>query len=210
MSELHDLVVASWKDQGKINPGQAALRAVEGDMTRAAVKMIDTIGKHGTIYAVGNGGSYTQAMHFCAELAVKFRMFRRPLSAMTLPTDLAGMLAHCNDFGYDGAAYDRKNVLVRQVDAHVTNRDTLLGITTSGESKNVLDALYAAHELGAHTILLTGPEPFCIPRYIDVCLDCKPSGSDMETAHIQVVHLMVLHVLADVIEQSAHKDFADA
>lgn len=198
VARIESDVKQAWEEQAQIGHARVLELLETGVVARAAAHMIDTLQHGGTIYAIGNGGSYAEAMHFCAELAVKFRTIRHPLSAMALPTDLAGVLAHCNDFGDDGRFYDSEGVVQRQVAAHIRPEDTLLGLTTSC-SWNIMDSLHIARRMKAHSVLLCGAPP-TMPHGDTVILDCQ-TQVPMQTAQIQVVHLILLHTLADVVER---------
>jgi D-sedoheptulose 7-phosphate isomerase len=137
----------------------------------------------------GNGGSAADAMHICAELVGRFRRERRALPAIALNTDPAILTALSNDYSYEA-------VFARQVEALAKPGDVVWGISTSGNSKNVLEALRSAHLLGALTIALTGEGGGALAEYADVLLAVPVSA----TPRIQEIHVVTYHVICDAVE----------
>ena len=146
----------------------------------------------GRLLAFGNGGSAADAQHFAAELVVRLTHERPALSAIALTTDPSIVTAAGNDLGF-------ASVFRRQVEAHGRPGDVALGISTSGRSPNVVEGLRAARERGMHTIGLTGNGGALVAALVDDLVDVPHA----ETQRIQEVHGMVLHVLAEVVEQAA-------
>jgi D-sedoheptulose 7-phosphate isomerase len=144
----------------------------------------------GTIYLCGNGGSAADAQHVAAEFVGRFMRERRPLPAVALTCNTSILTAIGND-------YDFSQVFARQVRAHVTPRDCVVGISTSGKSANVLEALRAARAAGACTIGFTGNAGHDLATLCDACL-LAPSTS---TPRIQEAHLLAWHLVCDVVEQ---------
>ena len=138
----------------------------------------------------GNGGSAADSQHLAAELVGRFSRERRALPAVALTTDTSVLTAIANDFGFD-------RVFARQVEAHGQPGDVLIGISTSGGSRDVLAAVEAARERGLVTIGLTGRDGGGLGRAVDVHVNV-PSQS---TARAQEVHATILHVLCDLVEQ---------
>jgi D-sedoheptulose 7-phosphate isomerase len=139
----------------------------------------------------GNGGSAADAQHLAAELVVRYRINRPALAGLALTTDTSILTAHSNDFGYD-------TVFSRQIEALAQPGDVVLGISTSGTSKNVLLGLQAANARGCTTIAFTGE------KGADCAAEAKltfkaPSGI---TARVQECHLLIGHLLCDIAEQS--------
>ncbi|MES1243410.1 MAG: SIS domain-containing protein [Acidobacteriota bacterium] len=144
----------------------------------------------GCVYAFGNGGSAADAQHFAAELVGRFRADRGPLPAASLVTDSSVLTALGNDFGFE-------EIFARQVAARVRPGDVALGISTSGGSRNVLNGLMRARELGARTIGLTGERGRQMAGICDVAI-LVPST---DTARIQEVHSLLLHSLVEALER---------
>ena len=146
------------------------------------------------IMACGNGGSAADSQHFAAELVNRFERERPPLAALALTTDTSTLTSIAND-------YDYNQIFSKQVQALGRAGDVLLAISTSGNSKNVLAAIHAAHELDVRVIALTGRDggemnKALAPTDIHICV---PHAS---TARIQEVHLLTLHCLCDGIDTS--------
>jgi len=146
----------------------------------------------GKILACGNGGSAADSQHFAAELLNRFEMERPGLAAMALTTDTSTITSIGND-------YDFEQIFSKQVRALGHKNDVLLAITTSGNSKNVLAAVAAAHENGMRVVALTGRNGGKMTEILqaaDIHV-CVPAQS---TARIQEVHLLTLHCLCDAID----------
>ncbi|HEY8850531.1 MAG TPA: SIS domain-containing protein [Gemmatimonadaceae bacterium] len=153
-----------------------------------AEALIACIARGGKILAFGNGGSATQASHLVEELIGRFKDTRRALPAISLVGDAGVITCIANDFGY-GALFER------QVQALAARGDTVVGITTSGKSENVLRGFKAAKEKNATTIALCGKNGL---QSADADL-VVAVPSDVG-AHIQEVHLMLLHVWCTSID----------
>lgn len=143
----------------------------------------------GKVLAFGNGGSAADAQHFAAELVGRYLRERAAWPALALTTDPSVITAVANDLGYE-------NVFRRQVDAHGRKGDVAVGITTSGKSPNVLAALRLARDRGLVTVALTGGGGGEAAALVDHLIDVP----HRETARIQEVHGMVIHVLCQVVE----------
>ena len=143
----------------------------------------------------GNGGSAADAQHLAGEFVCKFLKNRNPLPAVALTTDTSILTSISNDYSY-------AHVFSRQVDAIGKSGDILLGISTSGNSENVLSAFINAKKNCIQTILLTGeitdPETNCVDLIIKV-----PSS---DTPRIQEMHLLVEHIIAELVEEELCKD----
>lgn len=150
---------------------------------------IDSLKDGHKILVFGNGGSAAQAQHFAAELVNKFLKVRPPIQAISLTTDTSVLTSIANDTSFD-------NVFSRQIDAFGEKGDIALGLSTSGNSPNVVEAMKAAKAKGLVTIALTGKEGGKLHSLVDYLLDV-PSE---ETPRIQEVHILLLHLLAQEIE----------
>jgi D-sedoheptulose 7-phosphate isomerase len=146
----------------------------------------------GRVLAFGNGGSAADAQHFVAELVGRLERERRGLSAIALTTDPSVVTAVSNDMGY-------ASVFRRQVEAHGRSGDVALGISTSGRSRNVVEALRAARDRGLVTVGLTGEGGGEIAGLVHHLI----AVPHPDTQRVQEVHGMVLHVLARVVEEAA-------
>ena len=148
-----------------------------------------TLQKGGSIYWMGNGGSASDAEHLAAELAGRFKHDRRPLSSYALTANSSLITAIANDYGYD-------QVFSRQVSAYLKPKDLIIGISTSGNSNNVLRALEVAKEIGAVTCIMTGYKVLFDLEY-DFVLNVNSS----ETCHIQEAHIAIGQALCGYIEK---------
>jgi len=144
------------------------------------------------VLACGNGGSAADAQHFAAELINRFEIERAPLAAVALTTDSSTLTSIANDYAYE-------QVFSKQVRALGRRGDALLAISTSGNSRNVLEAMQAAHELGLRVVALTGAGGGKMAGLVSVD-DVHVCVPHKRTARIQEVHLLVLHCLCDGID----------
>jgi len=139
----------------------------------------------------GNGGSAADAQHLAGELVNRFKMERRPLPAIALTTDTSVLTAIAND-------YDFSLVFVKQIEALGAPGDIALGISTSGNSSNVVLALKRAKELGLTTVGLSGGLGGKMPEFCDVLI-LVPSSN---TPRIQEGHLLFLHIFSELLEKA--------
>jgi D-sedoheptulose 7-phosphate isomerase len=137
----------------------------------------------------GNGGSAADAQHIATELTVRFQENRRALPAIALTTDTSALTAIGNDFGFD-------SLFSRQVEALCRPGDVVVGISTSGNSENVVRGLEAANDIGATTVALTGGSGGRIKDIAQHAL-IIPSTN---TARIQEMHIMIGHMLCAAVE----------
>jgi D-sedoheptulose 7-phosphate isomerase len=157
---------------------------IAGEMTRSILE-----GKK--VLWCGNGGSAADSQHFAAELMGRFRRERRGLPSIALSTDTSALTAIGNDYGYE-------KVFQRQVEALCNTGDILVGISTSGNSKNVCLALESARKIGAFTVALTGEEGGAMFKIAEATLRI-PSK---DTARIQEGHILCGHMFCDWVELS--------
>ncbi|MGD2089997.1 MAG: SIS domain-containing protein [Candidatus Aminicenantes bacterium] len=159
-----------------------------------AVALIEkSLEKGNKIMVFGNGGSAAQSSHFAAELVNKFYFDREGLPAIALTTDTAALTSIAND-------RDFKYVFSRQLESLGKPGDIAMGITTSGKSPNVIEALLRAKQLKLKTIALCGnnPQPLANPALnIDVIIPVPTT----DTPLIQEIHLFILHSMADMLER---------
>jgi D-sedoheptulose 7-phosphate isomerase len=174
----HLLVVGSLRNQGTL------LQRIAEEMTRAILA-----GKK--VLWCGNGGSAADSQHLAAELMGRFRRERCAFPSIALTTDTSILTAIGNDYGYE-------RVFQRQVEALCSKGDVVVGISTSGSSKNVCAALQTARQIGAFTVAFTGQAGAEITAIADVAL-CIPSN---DAARIQEGHILCGHMLCDWVERS--------
>lgn len=144
----------------------------------------------GRVLACGNGGSAAQAQHLTAELVGRYCFDRAPISAIALHAETSSLTAIINDFGAD-------ELFARQVLAHGRPRDLFIALSTSGSSTNVLAAAVAARRRGLRTLALTGRGPNPLSRLVDDALQVDAD----ETATIQEVHLIAIHMLCAALDE---------
>ena len=168
-----------------------ALLSTHLDVVKKIADAIVRAFKNGRrLYLIGNGGSAADAQHIAGELIGRFKMNRRPLPAVALTTDTSVMTALANDFGYD-------TCFARQAEALVSPGDVILALSTSGNSKGILNAVQVARERGAVAIGFTGKDGGLLKDVVDICLKI-PSNN---TPRIQEWHITVGHILCSIVEK---------
>lgn len=175
--------IAVKQEAEKILPEQVAL---------GIVAMTDCLHVGGKVMACGNGGSAADAQHFAAELIGRFERERQELAAIALTTDSSILTAIGNDYSYD-------EIFSKQVRGLGKKGDILLGISTSGNSKNVVKAIEAAKKMGIKIIALTGNGGGKIASLLDAD-DIHLCAPSTRTARIQETHLVLLHALCDGVD----------
>ncbi len=159
-----------------------------------AIKIMEKAIKNGgKIIVFGNGGSAAQAQHFVAELINKFLLVRKPLPALSLTTDTSILTSVGNDVAFS-------EIFTKQIEALGKEGDVALGISTSGNSSNVIRGIRKAKDKKIYTIGLTGEGGGKLAEYVDLLIDV-PSKS---TPRIQEIHLMVLHLIAEELEKNLY------
>ena len=159
-------------------------------MAKIATTIVEAFRKGRRVYWCGNGGSFTDAHHIVGELVGKYGYDRPPLPSFVLGAGVATLTAIANDYGYD-------HIFSREVKAVAEKGDVVVGLSTSGNSKNVCDALEAARAKGATTIGFAGEKKARIDEVSDMVLHV-PSTL---TPRIQECHITVGHVICDVVEK---------
>jgi D-sedoheptulose 7-phosphate isomerase len=170
----------------------AAVKVLGEPVAKAGAMLAQSLKAGGKALACGNGGSAADSQHFAAELINRFERERAPLAGIALTTDTSTLTSIANDYAY-------QQVFSKQVRAIARRGDVLIGISTSGNSGNVMEAIHAAHEMGVKVIALTGNgggKMASLMKADDVHI-CVPHKT---TARIQEVHLLVLHCLCDIID----------
>lgn len=171
---------------------QTAAEVVVESIAAAGRVMSDALLDDGKILSCGNGGSAADSQHFSSELLNRFEMERPGLPAIALTTDTSTLTSISNDYAYE-------EIFAKQVRALGRTQDVLLGISTSGNSENVIRAIAAAHERGMKVVTLTGCEG---GRMADTLGegDVEIRVPATRTARIQEVHLLAIHCLCDLID----------
>lgn len=164
---------------------------LESDViTKIGCMISEAINQGRIIYIFGNGGSAADAQHIAAELVGKYQQKRKGLPSIALTTNTSILTAIGNDFGYE-------YVFERQVEALVRRGDIAIGISTSGNSANVINGLVMAKRMGAITVGLTGSKGGRLADIADITLRV-PSDN---TQRIQECHIMIGHIICDIVEQ---------
>ncbi len=163
-------------------------------IAEAARVTAEALANGNKVLVMGNGGSAADAQHLAAELVGRFLRERRALPAIALTTDTSILTAVGNDYGFD-------QVFSRQVEALAQPGDVVIGISTSGNSANVLAALVSARAAGCRTIGLLGRDGGSIAGQVDLSLVIPTQ----ETPHIQEAHVTIIHVLCDLVEHELFK-----
>src|SRR5579862_1321887 len=177
--------------EGSIEVHARLLEACLPAMTEAADALITAYHSGRKALFFGNGGSAADAQHLAAEFLGRYLRERRPLPALALHANASAVTAIANDYGYE-------QVFTRQLQAFAVAGDVAVGISTSGNSKNVVEALTAARRLNVFTIGLTGASGGRMRDLVDVLI-AAPTN---ETPRIQECHILVGHALCDAVEQA--------
>ena len=168
---------------------------IEQEMPQQIAEMVtllvETFKQGGKLLVMGNGGSAADAQHFVAEIVGRFKMERRGLPAIALSTDTSILTAIGNDYGFD-------KVFRRQVEALTAAGDLVVGISTSGNSPNVQQALELAHENGCRTVGLLGKDGGSIKNCCDLAL-IVPTD---DTPRVQEGHITIIHIVCDLLEKT--------
>ena len=177
--------------EASIDTTQALLgcRNVVLTVARASEILVNALKLGNKALLFGNGGSAADAQHIAAELVGRFAFDRPALPAIALSVNSSCVTAIGNDYGFD-------RVFSRQLEALARPGDIAIGISTSGNSSNVLNAMLAAKKLGLQTIALTGRTGGTLTKSVDHCI-CVPSD---ETPRIQECHILIGHIIAELVE----------
>lgn len=172
----------------KILSDESTLNAI----LQASLLMIEAFQHKGTVLFCGNGGSAADAQHLSAELSGRFKFDRDPLNSDALHCNTSYLTAVANDYSYE-------QIYSRLVKAKMRENDVLVGLSTSGNSKNVLEAFKTAKQLKAKTILFCGANIGKIETESNPDLVLKVPSTD--TAHIQESHIMIGHIVCNLVER---------
>ena len=168
---------------------QTVMGTMEENLEKASLLAVEVLKRGNKVLLCGNGGSAADAQHIAAELVGRYKTERRGLPVIALTTDTSALTAIGNDYGYD-------RIFDRQVEALVNEGDLLIGISTSGNSLNVLSALLLAKEMGAKTLGLTGKGGGKMNYACDINL-VVPSD---DTPRIQEMHILFGHTICQIID----------
>ena len=187
LSSIESLI----KDSIKVKTDLLANRELLFAIQQTGKIIVDSFNTNGKLLLCGNGGSAADAQHIAAELTGRFVMDRDPLFAEALTVNTSYITAVANDYGYDA-------VFERMVRGKGAKGDVLIGLSTSGNSSNVVKSLKVAREMGLKTIAMTGASGGGCAEYADILINV-PSR---DTARIQESHILIGHILCADIEQA--------
>lgn len=160
------------------------------DIAGLGEAMVQTVKNDGTIFICGNGGSASDALHIVGEIVGRFQKERKAASAVALNSDIATMTAIANDYGFD-------QIYARQIEGLMRENDLLIGITTSGNSENIIQAINKAKIIGCKTACLTGGTGGKSKESVDFPIVVP----DNITARIQESHILIGHILCEIVEE---------
>lgn len=183
--------------QDSIQTKVAASEVLAEPIAQAGETMVQCLLNNHKIMSCGNGGSAADAQHFSSELLNRYEVERPGLPAIALSTDTSTITSIGND-------YDFESIFSKQVKALGQPGDMLLAISTSGNSKNILSAIEAAHLKGCQVIALTGRDGGMLANELDEN-DIEIRVPAERTSRIQETHLLVIHCLCNIIEQQLFK-----
>lgn len=158
-------------------------------ISEVGIQLQQCIARGGKVLLMGNGGSAADSQHIAAEIVGRFKKERKGLAAIALTTDTSILTSVGNDYGYD-------YIFARQIEALCRPEDLVIGITTSGNSRNVVSAIEAAKQVGAKTVGLTGGTG---GKLRDLCDYNLIVPADV-TARIQEAHIFIGHCLCEILE----------
>ena len=173
------------------NTIEATIDSLIPIIEEASLLMVDTLKNGNKILLCGNGGSASDAQHIAAELVGRYKKERKGLAGIALNTDTSAMTAISNDYGYE-------SVFSRQVEALANQGDLLIGISTSGNSKNILLALKEAKELGCSTLGFSGRDGGDMSNLCNLNI-VVPSN---DTPRIQEIHILIGHILCQAVDDA--------
>jgi D-sedoheptulose 7-phosphate isomerase len=187
--------------QEQVQDSLAVKRALlqDSDLLSATVSVsemiADALQNHHKLLLFGNGGSAADAQHIAAEFVGRYRCERRALPALALTVNPSSLTAIGNDYGFEV-------IFSRQVEAFGVAGDVALGISTSGNSENIIRALQQAKEMGMKTIALTGATGGRLRSSADYCL-AVPSG---DTPRVQECHILLGHIICEIVERRLYEE----
>lgn len=165
------------------------------DIEEVSKLVIDCYKNGGKVVLFGNGGSAADAQHIAGELVGKLQLQRESLPAISLTTNTSIMSALGNDYGFD-------RIFERQVESIVESKDIVIGISTSGDSENVIKGILKAKEKGAKTVAFTGRGGGKLLQIADVLLKVPSSN----TQRIQEAHILIGHIICGLVEEELFKN----
>lgn len=163
---------------------------MKNNILKVSKEITKSIKKGGTIFWCGNGGSASDSMHLSTELIGRFKKKRKPLKSISLSSNSTALTCISNDFGFE-------NLFSRQIEALGTAKDVLIVISTSGNSKNILKAIYQAKKKNLLTVGFLGKKGGKCKNKTDISITIK----SMSTARVQEMHIMIGQIICDLVER---------
>jgi D-sedoheptulose 7-phosphate isomerase len=160
-------------------------------------QIIDSLQNGGKVILMGNGGSAADAQHIAAELVGRYKKDRKAFCAIAITTDSSIVTAIGNDFG-------AQRVFCRQIEAHGKPGDIVIGISTSGNSSNVIEAIKTAREIGCATFGLLGNDGGKLKDIVDIPIVVE----SRDTPRVQECHILIGHMICDLVERGMTEDAA--
>lgn len=170
---------------------EAVLNKLSKDIKITSNMIATSLKKGGKVILFGNGGSAADAQHIAAEFVGRFKLERQGLASIALTTNTSVVTSIANDYGYE-------EIFSRQVEAIGSDNDIVIGISTSGNARNVISGLLEAKKMGLKTIALTGSGGGEMATIADIAL-IVPSDN---TARIQEAHIVIGHIICELAEQN--------
>ncbi len=189
--DLKNQIVTELQEAASVK--ERTLRACSDIIAAVALRLTEVMKAGRTIFFCGNGGSAADAQHLAAELAGRYLLERRSLPAIALTVNTSNLTAIGNDYGFD-------KVFARQLEGLARSGDALVGISTSGNSRNVVEAFRAARRIGMLIVALTGAKGGAMAELADYAIRV-PSES---TPRIQEAHITIGHIVCGIIERELY------
>lgn len=184
---MENLIIGAFKDSAEVK--LSFVRKNVKNLISIVDAIVDAFHEGNKLMIFGNGGSAADAQHIAAEFVNRFMIERPPLPAMALTTDTSVITSIGNDYSYD-------QIFLKQIKALGKEGDIAWGISTSGNSPNVLKALKAAKSMGIKTIGLTGKDGGKMAKMVDFHLNVESDS----TARIQETHITISHVICELVD----------
>jgi len=186
---MADIIKEIIKESIKVK--EAVLSKLSKDIRLTSNMIATSLKKGGKLILFGNGGSAADAQHIAAEFIGRFKLERQGLASIALSTNTSVITSIANDYGYE-------EIFSRQMEAVGSEKDIVIGISTSGNARNVISGLLEAKKMGRKTIALTGSGGGEMATFTDVAL-VVPSDN---TARIQEAHIVIGHIICELAEQN--------
>jgi len=198
VKHLRDLVQGRIQNAIDIKTALLLDSQFQDALAHVAMQIVESLRAGGKVIFFGNGGSAADAQHLTAEFTGRYLKERRALAALALSTNSSSVTAIGNDYGFD-------LVFARQLEALGREGDVAIGISTSGNSRNVIRAFEAAKSKSIYTVALTGASGGAMKKVAD-CTICVPTD---ETPRIQECHILAGHIICEIVELAVFEDTED-